>query len=156
MRLPIGECALLLDHAARSRLWRDERSPSPCSETRLRPSGNLITAGECHPEPTQKGDSPALSGRLDELVAALVTAGLLVWFSAKTESSSYATWAAAIPVISAWSYGGETSTMSAPTTLTPTRARSVCNSSRLVSPPASGVPVPGAWAGSRTSMSTET
>ncbi|WP_228526340.1 aminotransferase class III-fold pyridoxal phosphate-dependent enzyme [Rhodococcus rhodochrous] len=35
-------------------------------------------------------------------------------------------------------------------------ARSMRSSSRLVRPPASGVPVPGACAGSRTSMSTET
>ena len=44
----------------------------------------------------------------------------------------------------------------APTTLRLTRLRRQCSSSRLVIPPASGVPVPGACAGSSTSMSIET
>ena len=70
--------------------------------------------------------------------------------------SSYAAWAAATPVISAWSYAGATSTMSAPTRLSSPNDRRMLSSSRLVSPPASGVPVPGAYAGSSTSMSSET
>ena len=42
------------------------------------------------------------------------------------------------------------------TMLRPRRERGTVSSSRLVRPPASGVRVPGACAGSRTSMSTET
>ena len=52
------------------------------------------------------------------------------------------------PVISAWSYAGETSTTSAETTLLPARPRRIPSSSREVRPPASGVPGPGACAGS--------
>ena len=74
---------------------------------------------------------------------------------ASAEMSSYATCAAAMPVTSAWSYAGATSTTSAPTRCTPLSPRSTASSSRLVMPPASGVPVPGANAGSSTSMSTE-
>ena len=58
-------------------------------------------------------------------------------------------------VMPAGSNGGQTSTTSAAQSSTsrPTR-RSAARSSRVVSPPGSGVPVPGAKAGSRTSMST--
>src|SRR5262249_18540795 len=51
------------------------------------------------------------------------------------------------------SYGGETSTMSAPTSDWPTSARTSTSASYDVSPPTSGVPVPGANAGSSASMS---
>ena len=61
-----------------------------------------------------------------------------------------------MPVISAWSYAGATSTMSAPTRFSALKDRRIASSSRLSSPPDSGVPVPGANAGSSTSMSTET
>ena len=66
-----------------------------------------------------------------------------------------ATVAAARAVTSAWSYAGATSTTSAPTMVMPSSPRSRCSSSRLLRPPISGVPVPGAKAGSRTSTSTE-
>ncbi len=69
--------------------------------------------------------------------------------------SSYAVWDAATEVISAWSYAGATSTTSAETRLQEARPRRISSSSREVMPPASGVPVPGAWAGSRQSMSME-
>src|SRR4029079_15626494 len=63
---------------------------------------------------------------------------------ANNPSSSYTTLAAAIEVTSAWSYAGVTSTTSAATRWSPASARRVASSSRLVIPPASGVPVPGA------------
>ena len=56
-------------------------------------------------------------------------------------------------VISAWSYAGATSTMSAPTNCRPCRPRSRPSISRELMPAISGVPVPGACAGSRLSMS---
>jgi hypothetical protein len=63
---------------------------------------------------------------------------------------------AAIAVTSAWSYGGETSTMSIPASSTaPTIRRMARSNSRVSMPPGSGVPVPGAIPGSITSMSTE-
>ncbi len=68
---------------------------------------------------------------------------------------SYAVCDAATDVISAWSYAGATSTTSADTRLQDARPRRISRSSREVRPPASGVPVPGAWAGSRQSMSME-
>jgi hypothetical protein len=59
-------------------------------------------------------------------------------------------------VISAWSYGGDTSTTSTPASGNSMAMRRTASSSwRLVSPPGSGVPVPGADPGSTTSMSTE-
>ena len=51
------------------------------------------------------------------------------------------------------SNGGATSTRSPPTKSMPRRARSSRSASSAVMPPASGVPVPGAWDGSRLSMS---
>jgi hypothetical protein len=59
--------------------------------------------------------------------------------------------AAATDVVSAIeSYGGLTSTTSAPTRLTPSRPLMKRFSSRVVHPPDSGVPVAGAMLGSRT------
>lgn len=59
--------------------------------------------------------------------------------------------AAAMDVVSATeSYGGLTSTTSAPTRLMPSRPLSRRFSSRVVHPPDSGVPVAGAMLGSRT------
>lgn len=61
---------------------------------------------------------------------------------------------AAILVTSATvSYGGLTSTTSAPTSLTPSSPLMKRLTSRVVQPPLSGVPVAGAILGSRTSMS---
>ena len=55
---------------------------------------------------------------------------------------------AAIAVVSAWSYGGETSTMSIPARSTaPTIWRIARRTSRVSMPPGSGVPVPGAMPG---------
>ena len=54
---------------------------------------------------------------------------------------------AATEVISAWSYAGATSTTSAETRVNEARPRRISRSSREVGPPASGVPVPGAWGG---------
>src|SRR5262249_36119987 len=51
------------------------------------------------------------------------------------------------------SYGGETSTTSAPTMFRPASARTSTSASYDVSPPTSGVPVAGANAGSTASMS---
>lgn len=42
------------------------------------------------------------------------------------------------------SYAGATSTISAPTKLSPSRPRTIVRSSRVVQPPVSGVPVAGA------------
>ena len=57
-------------------------------------------------------------------------------------------------VISAWSYGGATSTTSiAARSTVPTMRRTARSSSRVSMPPGSGVPVPGAMPGSTTSMS---
>src|SRR5207342_2338105 len=53
------------------------------------------------------------------------------------------------------SYGGLTSTTSYPENESPPSARTNPSASRVLSPPASGVPVPGAKAGSRTSTSKE-
>lgn len=59
--------------------------------------------------------------------------------------------AAATEVVSAIvSYGGDTSTTSAPTRVTPSRPLMNLFSSRVVHPPDSGVPVAGAMLGSRT------
>ena len=54
------------------------------------------------------------------------------------------------------SYGGETSTTSQPASLIPRSARRNASASAVEKPPTSGVPVPGANAGSRKSMSNET
>lgn len=60
--------------------------------------------------------------------------------------------AAATEVVSATvSYGGLTSTTSAPTRLMPSRPLMNLFNSRVVHPPDSGVPVAGAMLGSRTS-----
>lgn len=59
--------------------------------------------------------------------------------------------AAATDVVSAAeSYGGLTSTTSAPTRFSPSRPLMYRLSSRVVQPPDSGVPVAGAMLGSRT------
>ena len=61
---------------------------------------------------------------------------------------------AAIAVVSAWSYGGLTSTTSMPARSTAaTTWRTARRTSRVSIPPGSGVPVPGAIPGSMTSMS---
>src|ERR687891_1134263 len=73
--------------------------------------------------------------------------------AANSAMSSYAMCEAATAVISAWSYAGATSTMSAPARSRPRRPRRMPSISRLVMPPASGVPVPGANAGSSASIS---
>src|SRR5438477_3651210 len=77
-------------------------------------------------------------------------------FVASAVIASITTRCARIAVISAVSYGGDTSTTSIPASSTaPTIWRTARSSSRARSPPASGVPVPGAIPGSTTSMSTE-
>ena len=53
------------------------------------------------------------------------------------------------------SYCGATSTRSPPTMSMPFSPRRIACASRVVSPPISGVPVPGAKAGSSASMSKE-
>src|SRR5204863_9785210 len=53
------------------------------------------------------------------------------------------------------SYGGETSTTSAPTRFIPASPRNRASASYEVSPPTSGVPVAGAYAGSTASISNE-
>ena len=76
-------------------------------------------------------------------------------FTASALIASRAARFAIIAVISAWSYGGDTSTMSIPASSTrPTIRRTARSSSRVMKPPGSGVPVPGASPGSTTSMST--
>src|SRR5690606_19081891 len=62
--------------------------------------------------------------------------------------------AANMLVRSAWSWGGETSTRSIPTIFAPARLSSKHNNSRVLSPPGTGVPVPGQNAGSTPSTST--
>ena len=54
------------------------------------------------------------------------------------------------------SYGGDTSTTSQPTRSMPRSARTNASASAVEKPPTSGVPVPGANAGSRKSMSNDT
>ena len=61
--------------------------------------------------------------------------------------------AAARAVISAWSNGGDTSTTSMPQMSRSPKPRSIASACALERPPATGVPVPGAKAGSRQSMS---
>ena len=63
--------------------------------------------------------------------------------------------AAANDVTSAWSYAGETSTTSADTRFKPDNPLKTFTISLVVIPAISGVPVPGAKAGSRTSISIE-
>src|SRR5581483_9995875 len=76
--------------------------------------------------------------------------------TARSASSSSATFAAARAVgCPAPSYGGETSTTSAPTSRRPRSARSSATASAVEKPAISGVPVPGAKSGSRKSMSNE-
>ena len=60
---------------------------------------------------------------------------------------------AAKEVTSAWSYAGETSTTSAETKFSPERPLKTLTISLVVMPAISGVPVPGAKAGSSTSIS---
>ena len=72
------------------------------------------------------------------------------------DSASSTTRLARNAVISAWSYGGATSTTSIPATGSSIAIRRTASSScRPVSPPGSGVPVPGAMPGSTTSTSTD-
>ena len=61
--------------------------------------------------------------------------------------------AAAKEVTSAWSYAGDTSTTSAEIKFNPERPLKTLTISLLVIPAISGVPVPGANAGSNTSIS---
>ena len=61
--------------------------------------------------------------------------------------------AAANEVTSAWSYAGETSTTSAEIRFNPDNPLITLTISLVVIPATSGVPVPGAKAGSKTSMS---
>ena len=69
---------------------------------------------------------------------------------AMPDSASSTTRLASAAVMSAWSYGGETSTTSTPTTGSSRQTRrTASSSSRAVRPPGSGVPVPGACPGSR-------
>ena len=78
--------------------------------------------------------SPALPA--DALAAARLTASALI--------ASRTARLAAIAVVSAWSYGGETSTTSIPASSTaPTIWRMARSTSRVSIPPGSGVPVPG-------------
>src|SRR2546430_8321002 len=84
-----------------------------------------------------------------------VAAPLHFW-SARRLTSSKRRLAASSAVI--WpgpSDGGETSTTSAPTSACPASARTSTSASYEASPPTSGVPVPGANAGSTASMSNE-
>lgn len=64
--------------------------------------------------------------------------------------------APACAVLAVASYDGATSTRSPPTMSSPASPRSMAWASRTVTPPTSGVPVPGAKAGSRQSMSNDT
>ena len=73
-----------------------------------------------------------------------------------TQSSSNMIVAPFSAVIPPRSNGGETSTMSAPAISSPASRRTMPCASRMLRPPASGVPVPGAKAGSSESMSKET
>src|SRR5206468_9759057 len=76
--------------------------------------------------------------------------------SARRESSSYITVAPASAVTEPGpSYGGETSTTSQPSSRIPRRLRTNASASAVEKPPTSGVPVPGANAGSRKSMSND-
>ena len=61
--------------------------------------------------------------------------------------------AAANEVTSAWSFAGETSTTSAETRFKPDSPLKTLTISLVVIPAISGVPVPGAKAGSKTSIS---
>src|SRR4029077_9085322 len=75
---------------------------------------------------------------------------------ATTESSSKSRFAAGTPVMAPGpSEGGETSTMSPAASSSPRRPRTRPRASYEVRPPASGVPVPGAYAGSAASTSNE-
>ena len=56
-------------------------------------------------------------------------------------------------VISAWSYGGDTSTRSIPTKLISSNDLMNSKAYQVATPPQTGVPVPGAKAGSRKSIS---
>src|SRR5208283_701730 len=69
------------------------------------------------------------------------------------QSSSNTKFAASKEVISALSYCGETSTRSQPTKFNPASARTKSRICTLEKPPTCGVPVPGANAGSTTSIS---
>ena len=72
------------------------------------------------------------------------------------DNASRTTRFARYAVMSAESYGGDTSTTSTPTTGSSRQTlRTESSSWRADRPPGSGVPVPGAWPGSQTSMSTE-
>ena len=71
----------------------------------------------------------------------------------KTHSKSSATCAAARAVISLWSNGGDTSTTSIPTRFAGPMPRTIASACAELKPPATGVPVPGAQAGSRQSIS---
>src|SRR5215208_366871 len=68
---------------------------------------------------------------------------------------SIMTFSAAKTVASEGSIGGDTSTTSSPTSGNPCRDLINVITSLDVNPPASGIPVPGAKAGSRQSMSSE-
>ena len=76
--------------------------------------------------------------------------------SASTQSSSNIIVAPVSAVSPLGSSGGETSTRSAPTISSPRSPRTSACASRVVMPPISGVPVPGAKDGSIASMSNET
>ena len=69
---------------------------------------------------------------------------------ASMQSNSYIMLAPTKAVIPVGSQGGEISTTSAPAMLRPLNPRTKDNASRLVKPPTSGVPVPGANAGINT------
>ena len=100
---------------------------------------------------------------IGEAVRLSGTVGSALWaarlgipaFAASTQSQSWARCAAASAVISAWSKGGDTSTRSIPTRSRAPRPRTSSSACQLASPPGTGVPVPGAKAGSRPSMSKE-
>src|SRR5262249_48289756 len=68
--------------------------------------------------------------------------------AANKQRYSHAMVAPASAVISATSYGGHTSTKSIPTKCNPRSRRMIPCACQLASPPISGVPVPGANAGS--------
>lgn len=75
--------------------------------------------------------------------------------AATSERNSNPTCAAAWAVICPWSKAGNTSTTSPPTQFTSLNARRYCKPICVDGPPTSGVPVPGAYAGSKKSTSNE-
>ena len=87
------------------------------------------------------------------VAAAVLAVAALLFTPGRTQSISNSRLAAVSAVLPDGSYGGETSTRSQPTRFMPQQPRIISRACIVVRPPISGVPVPGAKAGSRLSIS---